>query len=149
MTTETLNHTEFARRWVLFLLVLLVPTTLLLVTDTIGTPAFVGALLLALTLLNTHSLGIRIEAEHLEVRLGSGLLRRRRRIVRLKSVETSTPAWRIGLGRNGRFGLGADTALVLAFEDGERLEIGLEEASVVEAVLRRRLTDVDAPEEPS
>jgi hypothetical protein len=149
MNTETLTHTEFARRWVIFLLALLAPTTLLLVTETVETPAFVAALLLALTLLNTHSLGIRVEAEHLEVRLGSGLLRRRRRITRLTSVETATPAGRIALGRSGRYGLGADTALVLNFEDGERLEVALEQASMVEALLRRRLADIDTATEPS
>jgi len=149
MSPETLVHTEFARRWVIFLLALLAPTTLLLLTQTVETPAFVAALSLALTLLLTHSVGVRVEVEHLEVRLGSGLLRRRRRLARLESVETLRPEWRIGLGRGGRYGLGAATALGLVFEDGERLEVAMEDAAVVAALLRRRLADVDAAGEDS
>ena len=141
-----------AHGWVLAALLVLAVCTFALLTDRASDAAFVVALLVAFSLLLTHSVEIRVEVRDVEIRMGNGWRRIRLALDDVEDWRVDADARVWGAGRRDptggrRFGLGARETLLLHTRGGD-VYVGLVDAGEAAAAIdrRRRALGEDDPD---
>ena len=138
---------ELARTGLSAGLLALVVATLLLISDAAPTIGLVVAVTVAVGLLLTHSLSVRVDEEELELRMGNGWRRRRVRLDDVDGVRVETGCERLfAFGRRSpdgieSYGLGGRGRVHLRLVDGALVVIALDEPTDLAASLTARRHD--------
>jgi hypothetical protein len=154
-TDRPYRQVATAQGWILAAIGVLALCTLALLTERGVDLAFGVAVTVALALLLTHSVEIRVDAHEVEIRMGNGWRRIRVQLDEIEDWRVDPDARVWGAGRRDpdghrRFGLGAPQGLLLHTRGGD-LTVGLVDAGEAAAAIdrqRRARLDAGVDEEP-
>jgi hypothetical protein len=141
-TDRPYRQVATAQGWILAAIGVLAVCTLALLTERGTDAAFGVALVVAVVLLLTHSVEIRVDAREVEIRMGNGWRRIRVRLDEIEDWRVDPDARVWGAGRRApdghrRVGLGAPQSLLLHTRAGD-LSVGLVDAGEAAAAIDRQ-----------
>lgn len=148
----TYRHTQFGTVFAVAagVIILIVALPVLLA----GTPAVAGliAILLLGILLLFHSLTVEIDDEHLRLRFGIGLIRKRFPLDEIDSCQPVRNSWLYGWGirltpRGWLYNVSGLEAVELTMMNGKTCRIGTDEPRVLAAALQEALEDSNSVRE--
>lgn len=147
---NTYSHTQFGTLMVLVFLAILPLTFLPAWLAGAGHVSWIGPLVLLLVLTAFYNLTVQIDAEHVRIRFGIGLIRKRFPLDQIASCRPVKNSWASGWGirltPNGwLFNVSGLDAVELKMQNGKTVRIGTDQpqalATAIEQALEARRTD--------